>query len=454
MNRQVSPTIDIERHGKRNGSGTPLQGAWLALARITWVAVSVLAVGLFVASLPSYFAYLHMPGTSAYSAPQLLPGDVQVLQRFGLSLDFYAWLEISMSVVILLVYVLVGLVLFWRKSDDRLALLASLSLVLFPVAFSSSVLGTLPAVWTLPAGIVELLGNVCLGFFFSIFPNGRLVPRWTGWLMVVWVAYWIISIFFPNSPLANSLLFLFPFPGVALCLIALQVYRYRRVSTPVQRQQTKWVVAGFAFSFGPLVVANTLEYVLLPQLFPKSALIIALVQWPFDLLLLLFPFSLGFAILRHRLWDIGVLINRTLVYGALTAILALIYAGLVLGLQALLGGLLHQTNAIALVVSTLAIVALFEPLRHRIQSIIDRRFYRRKYDAARIVAAYSATLRQEVDLNQLREHLVAVMQETMQPAHVSLWLREGSRAETRSLQANKPSSEEARVHEEIAEHGV
>lgn len=143
-----------------------------------------------------------------------------------------------------------------------------------------------------------------------------------------------------------------------------------------------------------------------------------------NLFILLIPLSIAFAILRSRLWDIDIIINRTLVYGSLTALLALFYFGLIFGLQYLLRGIISQDNAVAIVVSTLAIAALFQPLRRRIQAIIDRRFYRRKYDAAQIVETFSATLRNEVDLNQLREQLIAVVQDTMQPSHVSLWLHE------------------------------
>jgi len=135
------------------------------------------------------------------------------------------------------------------------------------------------------------------------------------------------------------------------------------------------------------------------------------------------PISIGIAMLRYRLWDIDILINRTLVYGSLTALLALLYFGLIFALQSLFQEMFKQNNTVAIVVSTLVIAALFQPLRHRIQRFIDRRFYRSKYDAVKIVEAFSATLRNEVDLNKLSEQLITVVQETMQPAHVSLWLR-------------------------------
>ena len=137
----------------------------------------------------------------------------------------------------------------------------------------------------------------------------------------------------------------------------------------------------------------------------------------------LFPLSIAFSMLRYRLWDLGIFLNRALVYGALTATLVGGYVGLVVGLQAAFRAVTDQGSGLAIVISTLAIAALFQPLRGRVQEFIDRRLYRRRYDAARTLAVFSARMRDEVDLERLSAALVDVVDETMQPVHVSLWLR-------------------------------
>jgi LytS/YehU family sensor histidine kinase len=210
-------------------------------------------------------------------------------------------------------------------------------------------------------------------------------------------------------------------PLSLLSVLVAQVYRYRRISTPRERQQTKWAVFGFVLAILLIAVYALIGFLLPPSI--QNNPVLTALNPVFPVALTLIPIFLAIAVLRSRLWDIDTIINKALVYGLLTGLLAALYVGLVLGLQALLGGLLHQTNAIALVVSTLVIAGLVHPLRRRIQRIIDRHFYRRKYDAARMLAAFSATLRNEVDLATLSEHLVAVVEETMQPAFISLWLR-------------------------------
>ena len=333
MNLQSRSTITVERPSAHSGSEIRLQGVWLVLARVAWVVIALLAIGLFVAALPSYFTYLHGINTTSVYGPQLAPSDLRELQTLGLSLDFYAWLNVGVYIIFLLVYALVGVVLFWRKSDDRLALLASLALVLFPIGLNSQIVGTLPPMWTVPTQCVEFLSAVCLGLFLYLFPSGQFVPRWTRWLMIAWIAFWGNSVFFPNTPYNNSWFAVIPFVVLIASQIILQIYRYRRVSTPVQRQQTKWVVFGITLAFGSFLSAFLLLFTLLPLFFPMGPLAYTLGELPFTFLLLLFPLSIGFAILRARLWEIDRLISRTLVYGTLTGILALIYFGCVIGLQ-------------------------------------------------------------------------------------------------------------------------
>ncbi len=421
MNVQHAPTEVTE--SRERHSYARLHGRWLVLARVVWVAVVVLALGLFIASIPTNFADLHILCTAA-SCRQLTADYVRELQALGLSMDFYATYIVVFIIVFAFGYCAVGAVLFWRKSDDRMALFASFSLVMFPMAFTE-VLSTLPPSWWLPVQFVGFLGSICFVFFFYLFPNGQFVPRWMRWLSIGVIVYWGAKNFFPLSPLNPFTRFptldVLTLVGFVGTMVVGQIYRYRRVSSLLQRQQTKWVVFGMSVAVGCYVGLGLLYGVFsLPPKGPFADLIIFTVTY---CLMLLIPLSIGFAILRSRLWDIDILINRTLVYGTLTGTLALLYVGLVIGLQALLRGIISQDSSVAIVISTLAIWALFLPLRQRIQAIIDRRFYRSKYDAIKTVAAFSATLRQEVDLDQLREHLLAVVQETMQPAHVSLWLR-------------------------------
>ncbi|HKF39076.1 MAG TPA: hypothetical protein VKB35_19425 [Ktedonobacteraceae bacterium] len=420
MNVQHAPRASTESRERHSYARVP--GRWLVLARVGWAALVALTLGIYMASLPDYVTELQtVCRLAACSLGQLSPDQVMTLQHFGLSVGYYASFLFALTIVFALVSFGVGGLIFWHKSDDWMALLFALLGVMggtLPVLWT---VGTSHSVWRLPISLVNELLLLVFFLGFTIFPDGRFVPRWTRWLFVVFSIVSVIITFFANF-------FRFPPQGIGIPLgllysslyvglIFAQMYRYRYVSTLVQRQQTKWVVYGFTAN----IVMSAAVFI--PTLlFPRSLfpLVFSLV---FIGAAFLYPFTLGVAMLRYRLWEIDVLINRTLVYSTLTASLALIYVGLVIGLSALLRGIISQDNGVAAVISTLAIYALFGPLRRGIQRIIDRRFYRRKYDAAKIIAAYSATLRQEVDLDQLQNHLLMVVQETMQPAHISLWLR-------------------------------
>jgi hypothetical protein len=203
--------------------------------------------------------------------------------------------------------------------------------------------------------------------------------------------------------------------GAVISLFA----RFRRARGD-ERQQIKWFASAAALSLVWYLVFGHIVGELLSAGggLPKVTL-------PLSGLLVIpsIPIATGIAILRYRLYDIDLLINRTLVYGSLTAMLAAVYLGSVVLLQYIFRALTAQGSTFAVVASTLVIAALFNPLRHRIQFFIDRRFYRRKYDAAKTLEAFSAKLRDETDLDRLGDELMGVVHETMQPAHVSLWLR-------------------------------
>ncbi len=352
--------------------------------------------------------------------------------------------------VVLLAFATVGALIASRRPQNPIgwifcagALLLALGTVLLEYTFYAFI--TVPG--SLPAGaLLGALGGwarsigwfLVLTFLLLLFPNGHLPsPRWRplAWLIAgLLVAYSIAALLSPypyanidprlaavRNPLgilvANDLFdqlanfsLLLLFPTILACIIAV-ILRFRR-ARGVERQQMKWLTYGMALSIFMLIVIVILMF----------STVNGAAGTLFYLAVVCIPISAGIATLRYRLYDIDVLINRTLIYGILTAVLALAYTICVLVLLYLLSGFTGGSQ-LAIVGSTLAIAALFQPLRRRIQKIIDRRFYRTKYDATRALESFSATLRNEVDLQQLSEHLVKIVQETMQPSHVSLWLR-------------------------------
>ena len=254
--------------------------------------------------------------------------------------------------------------------------------------------------------VVDLAGTPLLGAAFLAFQvPGDLFP----------------DIYSGSSPLdrVQSLVFV----CFVLGMIWSQVYRYRGVSAPEQRRQTRWVVFGTALALSVLLALLAPLFLLLSGVAETSPFVLVLIGSVIPPVMLLIPLSIGMAILRSGLFDIDFVINRALVYGALTASLALMYAGSVGALQYAFRALTGGGSQLVIVASTLGIAALFSPLRRLIQSFIDRRFYRRKYDAARTLEALSARLRDETDLVSLNDDLVAVVRETVQPEHASLWLR-------------------------------
>jgi hypothetical protein len=255
------------------------------------------------------------------------------------------------------------------------------------------------------------------------------VPHWTRYIADLFV-FWVTAIFF--FPAANPYNWSFAplvvyFVSLSTLLSFAQVYRYRRVSTPVQRQQTKWFVSGALATLVVTGVFNVDAPGLLWPVLKQPGLphvLYNLLSVPLFFGAALLPMlTISIAILRHQLWDIDIIIRRTLVYSVLTGLLAMVYFASVVLLQLIVRGLTGQEQSqFVTVLSTLTIAALFTPLRYRVQILIDRRFYRRKYDAESVLTRFGLMVRNETNLATLTERLVAVVEETMQPAQVSLWL--------------------------------
>jgi hypothetical protein len=428
---------DTEQQGASGSVGastanTRLSGSWLILARVTWIAVVTLIVALFLAMLPAYSTLLQTICTGATcSLVQPTLDSAQGLQELGLSLGTYATFTLALTLASVLLCLAVSAVIFWRKSDDWMALLVALGVVALGTLYVTFSLQGNPSAWQVLAIVLNGLGNGVFFLVCSLFPTGRFVPRWTRWLLPCWVVSGMLFLFFREVSFMY-LLYNLVWLGEVVLLVTALFYRYRYASSPLQRQQTKWVIYGGSVA-GLIVVGLTVPLYLFPSLGQAGSFYQLVIAPAYILAVLIVPLSTGLAILRYRLYDIDLLINRTLVYGLLTVLLALIYFGCVILLQDLVRGLTGQVGQSPLIIvgSTLAIAALFQPLRRRMQRIIDRRFYRRKYDAAKTLEAFNATLRNEVDLSQLSEHLLDVVQETMEPSHVSLWVRQPSRRETR-----------------------
>jgi hypothetical protein len=401
-----------------------MQGRWLHLARVVWVTVALLTVSVFVLSIPSEFARLRSPCTDTVSCGWLIrltAENVRELSNLDLSVDFFAAYFISLEAAFTVVPIAVGAIIFWRRPDDRMAILVSLVLLMYwaGITFPYHLLD-LPRAWEVSSAVVALVGVGSILLFMYVFPDGHFVPRRARWLALVSIMAFAPSILFPYSslslwwhPLLNALVSVGVFGAIAL----VQIYRYRLVSGFAQRQQTKWVVLGIvaaAVGYCMFLVLNLLQGGILASLLGYTAAL---------LLLSFLMISIVVAVLRYRLYDIDLIINRTLVYSTLTATLVALYFAAIVMLQRIFVLVTGQQSTLAVVASTLLIAALFNPLRRRIQSFIDRSFYRRKYDVRKTLEAFSIKLRNETDLETLNKDLVEVVSETMQPAQVSLWLR-------------------------------
>src|SRR6266487_123381 len=326
---------------------TRLHGGWLLLARSAWIAVTVFTIIHLAVGIPLAFAQLQ---TVCNTAGCLTPAIVQGLHAIGLSVDFFALSIIALQLIFTLTSLAVGLVTFDRTAVGLFA-------------------------WPLLVSFLLFFGNISPILSFYLFPDGRFVPRWTRILAVVLLVAGVGRFFFSDTSFYH---WFSPFSFVLFVLslavgVFAQVYRYRRVSGPVQRQQTKWIMFGITVA----VVGSQVAQLVLPRLGLPVILLELVGNTIYYLSLLLLPLTIGIAILRYRLWEINLLIKRTLVYGILTVSVVSIYILVVGSLSALFQ---TRSNLLISLIATGLVAVLFQPLRTRLQRSVNRLIYGERDD--------------------------------------------------------------------------
>ena len=429
MNRSCPEGKSASHSTVSSTATTHLSGAFLLIARAVWLALIIPSLGLFVVGLPVFYQQLQRacvnPCLNLNGA--LTAKGLQDLSAHGFSVSEYAALLTIFFAIMAAIWCAVGFLLFWRRSDDWLALLAAFFLVMSGITPSNNSLYALALTYPvldLPLGLVYFLGSASLFVFLLLFPNGRLVPRWMGLILLLVIMYE----FFDNLPSRGS-----PFdanwPGWLYVLDSLvllgaiifsQIYRYRRVSTPVQRQQTKWLVFGGTAALGVFIGLLVISF-LNPSLNNTDFLNEV---WTITLPVasLLIPLSIGFSILRYRLWDIDILINRTLVYALLTASTLGLYVLVVFGASALLRA---QNDLFFSLLATALIAVLFQPLRQWLQHGVNRLMFGDRNEPYRVLSRLGQRLEETLPADTLLPTIVETVAHALKLPYVALlWKRE------------------------------
>ena len=385
-----------------------------------WLAWSLWALTVPTTMLTLFFASLNEPSSSSWDKV-LLPVVILAFSTVGALVGSYrpenaiGWLFLSGA-------------LLWIVGELTLEY-GVYALITDPGALPAGVWAAWFGAWARGIGWFLIVT-----FLLLLFPVGRLPsPRWrlvlwgaVGFIVLYTLSSWLspqtneVRLTSVSNPLGleyESMGLLYGFVNITFPLLIVAsglavIVRFRR-SRGDERQQLKW----FAYAVAVMTVVFVLwfSFALAGLVAPSSVM--------YDVPLIGLPVATGIAILKHRLYDIDLIINRTLVYGLLTATLVALYFGAIVVLQRVFVLLTGQQSTVAVVASTLLIAAMFTPMRRRIQGFIDRSFYRSKYDSRKTLEAFSARLRDETDLKAVSDDLVGVVRETMQPAHVSLWLR-------------------------------
>jgi signal transduction histidine kinase len=361
-----------------------LTGTWLTLARVAWVVLAGCAVLLFLRGIAPAFELLRtpcQPETCGRNLLSLRPEQMAALTGSGVAPELYAAAMIAVEALEAIVFVACGVLIFVRRSDERIALITSLVLILIGAFMHPNTPHSAAWTWRWLMALdftLYMVGNWLFPALVFMMPDGRLVPRWSRWLWLAWGIYSTIAVIIavqiaesdPSRNTASSVI------GMSIMLLSLGVgvsglvYRYRRISTPQQRQQIKWLCLGLLGMLTGMIAGNLGVTVLWAEERSLGLRVLAALLNALGLACL--PICITFAILRHRLWDIDVVLNRALVYGGLTALVTLIYFLTVGGISGLLIGL--QGQLAGGVIATVFALLSIRPLYRRLQSGVNRLF--------------------------------------------------------------------------------
>jgi len=397
---------------------TTLQGRPLLFAEVAWIMVAVLTLAAFVATVPDRYAQLLGANLTTKVA----------LARLNLSPSFYALYFTAFEVVSMVVYAVTAAVIFWRKSDDWMTVFVALTLLTFGAAAPSPMH---LLVTTQPAGgwlgvLLQTAGSASFLIFFFLFLDGRFVPDWTR-VVAVAVATWALAwLFFPSL---NPYAWPFPLPFLTFIVwfgvgLYAQLYRYQRVSTAEQRQQTKWVIVGLTIAVLGDFVTHVPKYIFpaLGQPGLPNVIYLFLHQPFFTFSQLLVPVTIATSMSRYRLWDIDLILNRTIVYGVLTAIVVGIYALIVGALGALFQA---QGNLLLSILATGLSAVLFQPLRRRLHHAVNQLMYGERDDPVEVLARLGQRLGAAIATDRVLPTLVETVAQALKLPYVAIALQEG-----------------------------
>ena len=411
--RRASKVV-AARFGPRRKPEARLRDAWLVVAQVVCVAIAVLALVRFAVAVPSYYAQLSDPAEAVRTG----------LAQLEISAGSYAAFRVALAVLVVLVYYAVAVAVFWRGSDHRVTLFVSLFLATFGVnaAFLLIDLAGAAPTWGWLFRVPEYVGWLCVNLFFYLFPDGRFTPRWMRSPAVLIAVLQLPLTFIPDSSLSREawwdLLLQVLFLGIWGSGLFAQIYRYRHVSDAVQRQQTKWVV------FGATAAVTGIAGVVLPGLVSPA---LASAGSPYNLTvaavgavpLLFIPLTIGIAILRHHLWNIDVVINRTLVYGALTASVV----GLYIIVVGYLGAVFRTSgNLVISLIAASLVAVLFQPLRERLQRSVNRLMYGERDDPYGVLSRLGRRLETTLAPEAVLPAIVENVARSLRLPNVGIWL--------------------------------